>query len=355
MANKPDPVEKLAVELEIIGVPQADGAPPMTDTYMHVRRRQSGAAERAVMGLPAYKGERGDPGPPGAIHQGERTGDQLDALATALDQTHTGYAYRNTDTNDQYVWSGETWVIYNQVYATPGPVGPAPDMVPGELTVGGELYDGAFGVRVSGEDGQYSVGVDLPEPPRGERGPTGPAGPIFTSDDVDQSSSRSDGDTLVFNSTSGLLEWQNTVLGVEEFAVPPSSFPNASNLSTSRREMFSLEIGARDYPYRLDFSGGVEVDVPFGNHIDVEIREGHPENGTLVGMARDDSNQGWNRLTFFPFSDQSFEPGSSGGSVIEPGTSVSLHVAAVRKQSSILSWGLRRDFAQLRVRLLRLP
>ena len=355
MANKPDPIEKLAVELEIIGVPQADGAPPMTDTYMHVRKRQSGAAERAVMGLPAYRGEDGPPGPPGTIHQGERDSDELDALATALDKSHTGYAYRNVDTNDQYVWAGESWVIYNQVYATPGPVGPAPDMVPGELTIAGEVFEGPFGVRVSGEDGQYSVGVDLPELPQGEKGDPGPAGPIFTSDDVDQSSTRADGDTLVFDQQSGLLQWAPTVFGIEEFAVPPSSFPDASNISSSRREMFSVEIGARDYPYRLDFSGGVEMNVPFGNHIDVEIREGHPENGRLVGIARDDASQGWHRLVFIPFSDESFEPGSSGGDVVSPGTSVTLYVAAVRKQSSFLAWGLRRDFAQLRVRLMRLP
>lgn len=353
--SNPDPIEKIAVELEIIGMLQADGAPPMTDTYMHVRRRQSGAAERAVMGLPAYKGEQGDPGPPGTVHQGERTSDQLDALATVLDHTNVGYAYRNTDTDDQYVWSGETWVIYNEVYATPGPVGPAPEMTPGELTIAGQTYSGPFGVRVSGEDGQYSVGIDMPEMPQGERGPVGPAGPIFTSADVDQTSSRGDGDTLVFNQSSGLLEWSPTVLGIEEFSVPPSSFPVASNISSSRREMFSVEIGPRDYPYRLDFAGGVDVEVPFGNHIDVEIREGHPENGTLVGIARDDSSQGWHRIMFMPFSDESFEPGSSGGGVIMPGTSVVLYVAAVRKQSSFLSWALKRDFAQLRVRLMRLP
>lgn len=349
-----DPIERLGVELEIHGVPQADGAPPMTTTYLHVRRRQDGAAERAVMGLPAYRGEPGPPGPPGAIHQGDRDTDELQALATVLDERNTNWAYRNTDTNDQYVWSGEAWVIYHGVYATPGPVGPAPTMTPGTLTVGGQEYQGQYGVRVSGEDGQYSVGLDLPEPPKGDKGDPGPAGPIFTSVDVDQTSTRDDGDTLVYHAGSDKLRWQRTVLGVEEFAVPPSVFPDVSNLTnTSRREMFALEIPAKPYPYRFDFAGGVDVNVPFGYHIDIEIRSGHVSNGTLVGLARDDAHQGWHRLVFFPFTEEAFDPDTPDTAIVPANTPQTLYVSAVRRQGSIFGWGLRRDYAQLRVRLMR--
>ena len=356
MANE-DPIEKISADIEVYGVPQADGAPPMTVSYLHVRRRQNGAEGRAKMGLPAYKGEPGPAGPPGAIHQGERDSDELDALATVLDKQHTNWAYRNTDTNDQYVWSGETWVIYHGVYATPGPVGPAPVMTPGTLTIDGDEYTGPFGVRVSGEGGEYSVGVDLPPMPQGEKGDPGPSGPIYTSVDVDQSSTPADGAALVHNASSGKLEWAPTVYGIEEFAVPPSSFPDKSNISsgTPREEFFTLEIGARDYPYRFDFAGGVDVNAPYGYHLDVEIRQGHPETGRLVGIARDDASQGWHRLHFMPFSEQSFDPTTTGGGVVQPGTPVSLYVAAVRKQSGFQSWGLRPDFAQLRVRLMRLP
>lgn len=349
-----DRIAKLGAELEIVGIPQADGAPPMTTTYLHVRQKQDGSLGTAVLGLPAYKGDQGDPGPAGTIHQGERDTDELDALATVLGKQHTGYSYRNTDTNDQHVWSGETWIIYHEVYATPGPVGPAPEMVPGTLTIDGETVDDpAFGVHVGGSDGTYSVGIDLPPSPQGERGPRGPAGPIYTSDDVDQSSPRNDGDTLVYHAGSGLLRWQPSLYGIEEYCVPPEEFPEASNISSSRYEFFSVVIPAKDYPYRVDISGGVDLNLPFGNHVDVEVRQGNPENGRLVGIARDDSAQGWSRKTFISFSDQAFEPGSSGGGVVQPGTEVTLYVAAVRKQSSFLSWGVRRDFAQLRVRLMR--
>ena len=357
MANE-DPIEKISTEIEVYGVPQADGAPPMTVSYLHVRRRQNGAEGRAKMGLPAYKGEKGDDGPPGAIHQGERDTAELDALATVLGKQHTNWAYRNVDDDSQYVWSGETWVIYHGVYSTPGPVGPAPVMTPGTLTIDGDEYTGPFGVRVSGEGGEYSVGVDLPPMPQGEPGPVGPSGPIFTSVDVDQSSTRSDGDVLRYSAASDKLEWvPQPALGIEEFAVPPSSFPDKSNISsgTPREEFFTLEIGARDYPYRFDFAGGVDVNAPYGYHVDVEIRQGHPETGRLVGIARDDASQGWHRLHFMPFSEQSFDPTTTGGGVVQPGTPVSLYVAAVRKQSGFQSWGLRPDFAQLRVRLMRLP
>ena len=351
----PDPIERISAEIEIHGVPQADGAPPMTVSYLHVRKRQDGAAARAVMGLPAYRGEQGPPGRPGAIHQGDRTAAQLDALALALDSQHINWAYRNSDTNDQYVWTGETFVIHHGVYGTPGPVGPAPTMTPGELTIDGTLYSGPFGVRVSGSEGSYSVGIDLPEMPKGEKGDVGPAGPIFTSTDVDQTSTRSNGDVLVYDATSDKLRWGRTVYGIEEFAVPPSYFPNVSNLtgSTTRREMFSLEIPAKDYPYRFDFSGGVDVDVPFGYHVDVEIRSGHQSTGQLVGIARDDSSQGWHRLQFIPYTEAAFDPDTPTTEIIAPGTPQTLYVSAVRRQGSLLQWGLRRDFAQLRVRLMR--
>lgn len=350
-----DPIERVGVELEIRGIPQADGAPPMTNTYLHVRRRQDGAAERAVMGLPAYQGEPGPPGPPGAIHQGERDTAELEALATVLDRKNSNWSYRNVDTNDQYVWSGETWIIYHGVYATPGPVGPAPEMTPGTLTVDGEVQEGPYGVRIGGSDGTYSVGIDMPAAEQGEPGPPGPSGPIFTSVDVDQSVERGDGDTLVYHAGSGKLRWQRTVFGIEEFAVPPSAFPDVSNLSnTSRRELFALEIPAKPYPYRFDFAGGVDVDVPYGYHIDVEIRSGHESNGQLVGLARDDASQGWHRLVFFPFTEEAFDPETPTTAIVPANTAQTLYVSAVRRQGApVLRWGLRSDYAQLRVRLMR--
>lgn len=353
MAN-PDPIERFAAEVEVYGILQDDGAPPMTESYFHVRRRQDGAAERAVLGLPAYRGEPGPAGPPGAIHQGERTTAQLEALATTLDESHTNYAYRNTDTNDQYVWSGKVFVIYHGVYATPGPVGPAPEMVPGDLTIDGEPYDGEFGVRVSGSDGQYSVGVDLPALPEGPPGPTGPSGSIIESVDVDPGSSPSDGDTLVFDEASGRLFWRDVTVGVEEYAVPPASFPTAINIpsTTNRRELFTLEIPARDYPYRFDFVGGVDVDARIGHLIDGEIRVGDPASGELVGLARGDSAEGWHRILFGPFSDTAFEPGSNTG-VVQPGTPVTLYVTLVKRAGVLFGWSTRNDFANLRVRLIR--
>ena len=353
MATNPDPIEKITAEIEIHGIPQADGAPPMTTSYLHVKRRQDGAAERAVLGLPAYKGEPGEPGPAGTIHQGERDTAELDALALVLDRQHTGYAYRNTDTQDQYVWSGEVWVIYHDVYSTPGPVGPAPTMTPGTLTIDGEPVDAGFGVHVGGSGGTYTVGIDLPEMPKGDEGLVGPAGPVYTSVDVDQTTPPADGDTLVHNATTGKLEWAPSMYGIEEFCVPPGEFPEASGISGGRYEFFTVVIPARDYDYRMDISGGVDLNLPFGNHVDVEVRLGDPETGRLVGIARDDASQGWSRKWFMSFSEDAFEPGTTGGGIVAAGTEATLYVAAVRKQSSFLSWGLRRDFAQFRVRLMR--
>lgn len=321
--------------------------------YFHVRRRQDGAAERAVMGLPAYRGEPGPPGPPGAIHQGDRDTDDLQALATVLDTNNTGWSYRNTDTNDQYVWSGEAWVIYHGVYATPGPVGPAPTMQPGTLKIDGVEYSGPYGVRVGGSDGSYSVGIDLPPMPKGDKGDVGPAGPIFTSVDVDQTSVRDDGDSLVYDAAKGKMVWEPVVYGIEEYVVPPSGFPDATlSSSTTRRDLVTLTIPAKTYPYRFDFTGGVDIDSKAGHQIDLEVRTGDPQTGPLVGMGKGQDGEGWREVAFRAHSDVALDPSSTAG-VILPGTPVTLYVSAVKRAGILWGWGVRKDRAQLRVRLMR--
>ncbi len=53
-----DPIERINVDLEVFAIPQTPGMPPMTNTVMHVRRRQDGAAERAVMGCRRFRVSR---------------------------------------------------------------------------------------------------------------------------------------------------------------------------------------------------------------------------------------------------------------------------------------------------------
>lgn len=349
-----DPIERVGVELEIYGIPQPAGSPPMTDTYLHVRRRQDGAAERAVMGLPAYEGQQGPAGPPGAIHQGEKTTAQLDALAAALGTDHTNWAYRNTDTNDQYVWTGTMFVIYHGVYATPGPVGPPPTLSPGTLTVDGETIDDPeFGVRLSGGAGSYSVGLDLPELPKGDKGDTGASGPVFTSVDVDQTITKSDGDILVYKASADKLQWSPGGYWIEEYVVPPSGFPTANKSSTDvRAVLVTIVIPAKTFRYRFDFTGGVDINSKSGHQIDLEVRRDNATNGTIVGMGKGQDGEGWREVAFRAHSDVAIDPSSNSG-VIEPGTEVTLYVSAVKKAGTLLGWGYRSDNAQLRVRLLR--
>ena len=349
-----DPIEKIAAEIEVFGIPQADGAPPMTTSYLHVRRRQDGAAERAVLGLPAYKGEQGPPGPPGAVHQGERTSAELDALKTVLTKAHVNWAYRNTDTNDQYVWSGETWVIYHQVYATPGPVGPAPTMNPGTLTVAGVTQTGPYGVRVSGSGGSYAIGLDLPQLPKGDKGDPGPAGKIITSTDVSTVKAPAEGDTLVYNAATQKMDWRAAQLGIEEYVVPPANFPTAINIpsTTTRRDLVTLEIPPKSYPYRLDFTGGVDCDSRIGHQIDLEIRRDNPTTGEIVGMGKGQDGEGWREVAFRAHSNVAIDPSNRAG-VIEPGTKVVLYVTAIKRYGVLFGWSVRGDNAQLRVRLMR--
>lgn len=357
-----DPIERIGVELEIYGIAQAAGAPPMTDTYLHVRRRQDGAAVRAKLGLPAYRGETGPRGAPGAVHQGERTTDQLTALAGVLTTDQTNWAYRNTDTNDQYVWDGTQFVIYHGVYATPGPVGPAPIMAPGTLTVDGEeITDPAFGVRVDGGNGQYSLGVDLPPSPKGDQGDPGPAGPFFTSVDVDQTVTKNDGDVFVYDAASGKLKPAPGGYWLEEYVIAPDGFVNVNKgPSDTRHTILTAQIEAKTFPYRFDFTGGVDCSSSGGTIVDAEIRTNvgtanNPETtGPIVGYGKGQDGEGWREIAFRAHSTTSIDPSVRTG-VIEPGTPVTLYLSAVRKAGGqfFTGWSLRKDNAQLRIRLMR--
>lgn len=346
-----DPIERIGVELEVFGIPQPAGAPPMTDTYLHVRRRQDGAGERAKMGLPAYKGEQGDPGPPGAIHQGERTTAELDALALVLTTAQTNWAYRNTDTNDQYVWTGAVFVVYHGVYGTPGPTGPAPTMSAGSLTIDGdEVTDPAYGVRVTGSGGSYTLGVDLPEMPQGEKGDPGPSGSVI--DSVDVTGDPTDGDVLQFDAATSKLLWQPGGYFIEEYVVAPAGFPNVSKGPTdTRHNMFTVQIPAKAWPYRFDFAGGVDVSSLWGTQIDMEIRTGSI-SGTLVGYGKGQDGEGYREVAFRAHSDVDIDPTTSAG-VIAANTAVTLYVSAVKTAGVISTWSIRNTKAQLRIRLLR--
>ncbi|GAC71045.1 hypothetical protein [Gordonia soli] len=349
-----DPIERLAVELEIYGIPQPAGSPPMTDSYLHIRRRQDGAAERAVMGLPAYEGKQGPPGPPGAIHQGERTTAELTALASVLTTDMTNWAYRNTNTNDQYVWTGETFVIYHGVYGTPGPTGPAPTLNAGSLTIDGEeIDDPAFGVRVTGGSGSYAVGVDLPEMPKGDKGDPGASGPFFTSVDVDQTKTKNDGDVFIYNATVGKLQPSPGGYWIEEYVIPPSQFPTVSKLASDvRHTMFTVVIPAKTFAYRFDFTGGVDVSSSTGTQIDMEIRKDNATTGAIVGYGKGQDGEGYREVAFRAHSDVAINPDTRAG-VIESGTEVTLYASAVKKAGSFSGWNIRNTNAQLRVRLLR--
>ncbi|AOE44377.1 minor tail protein [Gordonia phage Ghobes] len=355
-----DPIERFTTEVEVYGIPQPAGAPPLTEAYFHVRYRPDGNAERAKLGLPAYEGKQGPPGPPGAVHQGDRTSAQLTALQGVLGPEQVNYSYRNTDTNDQYVWDGESFVVYQDVYQTPGPPGPAPNLSAGTLTVGGEqVVDPDFGVRVTGTNPNYVVDVDLPQLPKGDKGDVGPSGSVYTSVDVDQTVAPNDGDVLVHDADAGKLVWSPGQFVTEEYVVPPSGFPNASKSSSDLRHLLvTLLIPAKPYRYRFDFSGGVDVESKSGHQIDLEVRSNldtptSPEtNGPLVGYGKGQDGEGWREVAFRAHSDVAIDP-SSHEATVPPGTPVTLYVSAVKKAGILLGWSVRNTRAQLRVRLLR--
>lgn len=353
MASSSDPIERISVDLEVFGIPQTPGAPPMTETYLHVRRRQDGSGGRAVLGLPAYKGDPGDRGPAGSVHKGERTTAELDGLALVLGETDTNNTYRNTDDNSQWVWNGESFIVYADAYGTPGPAGPAPVIEGGSVTVGGELQDAPAGVDVSGaEGGPYVLSVELPPMPKGDKGDEGQAGPIYTS--VDVVGEPLDGETLVHDEATGKLVWAPVGAGtaVEEYVIPPGSFPEVSKSASDVRELLvNLTIPERPFPYRIEVSGGVDVESSASHRVDVEVRIDDAVTGRLVGYGKGLTSAGWFEVPLRSHSDTAILPGSESG-VVEAGRLVTVYASAVKVAGSSQGWSVRPDMANLRIRLV---
>lgn len=355
MATEYDPVERLNVDLEILAIPQTPGLPPMTDTYMHVRRRQDGSGGRAVLGLPAFRGDKGDTGPAGMIHQGDRTSAELEGLEQVLGPDELNYTYRNVDTDDQYVWNGENFVVYQGAYGAQGEAGPPPVMEGGTVTIDGELHSDPVGVEVVPGDGpgEYVVNVELPAMPKGDRGPAGPSGSVYDSVDVD--GDPEDGDTLVHDAAAGKLVWRPFVGMLptfEEYVVPPQNFPTADKASGDvRHELCAVTLPARPYRYRIEATGGVDVEAHRGHQIDVEVRVGDPVSGELIGYGRGQDGEGWREVAIRPHSEVAIIPGSD-DQVIEPNTEVTVYASAVKKAGVVRGWAVRQDRANLRLRLV---
>lgn len=323
-------------QLEIYGVAQDPSQPPMTETYLHVRRRQDGSQGTSRLALPAFKGDKGDPGD-GFLFQGDRTSAELAALRDALSSNQVNYAYRNSDNNDLWVWSGARFIVSRDAFGAEGPEGPPPILVNGTVTVDGETLPEPLGTRVAGSDGVYSVGVDLPALPKGDKGDPGPAGGIFTSPDI--TGGPEDGQVLVFDEGSGKMVWRSGYTAPLLYNVPPSAFGDwSSGINSSRHIITAITIPAQPFDYRFEFGGGVEVSSVIGQTIDVQVRADDPDNGPMVGCAFGNmESTGWTHNRFEAFAAEPLTPDSSYG-VVPAGTEKVLHVVAVRSAGIGALW-----------------
>lgn len=350
-------IGSLESQLEIYGIRADPSQPPMQETYLHVRRRQDGSGGSARLALPAFKGDKGDTGD-GFLFQGDRTSAELAALREALSKDQANWAYRNSDNNDLWVWSGTRFVISKDAFGAEGPQGPPPILVNGTVTVDGETLDAPLGTRVTGSEGVYSIGVDLPKLPKGDQGDPGPAGGIFTSPDI--VGGPEDGQVLVYDDESGKMVWRSGYTAPLLYNVPPSAFGDwSSGINSTRHVITAITIPEQPFRYRLDFDGGVEVSTVLGQTVDVQVRANDPDNGTMVGCAFGNMEAtGWAHQRFAPFSSDPATPETTGlrVGVVEPNTELVLHVVAVRSAGIGALWRVAGNGrSSLRVKLERMP
>lgn len=351
-------IGRLNADLDIFGIAQDPSQPPMTETFLHVRRRQDGSGGRAVLGLPAFKGDKGDPGG-GLIFQGDRTSAELAVLSDALTTDNVNWAYRNLDNNDMWVWSGARFIVAKDAFGADGEQGPPPVLVDGTVTIDGEPLEDPLGTHVTGSDGVYQIGLDLPKMPEGAKGDTGPAGSIFNSPDI-TGGPDDDGMILVYDQESGKMVWRNGYTGPLLYNVPPSAFGDwSSGINSTRHVITAITIPEQPFRYRLDFDGGVEVSTVLGQTVDVQVRADDPDSGTMVGCAFGNMEAtGWVHQRFAPFSADPATPETTGlrVGVVEPDTELVLHVVAVRSAGIGALWRVAgNNRSSLRVKLERMP
>lgn len=339
-----DFIGSLETRLDIYGIRQDPSQPPLEKTYLTVSAGQDGSAGRSRLALPAFKGEKGDPGP-GFIFQGDRTAAELAALREALSADQKNWAYRCSDDNDLWVWSGTRFIISKDAFGAEGPQGPPPILTGGTVTVDGETLDQPLGTRVVGseEQGIYSIGVDLPKLPKGDKGDTGPAGSIFTSPDI--TGGPEDGEILVFDEDSGKMTWQSGYLGRQLVNVPSSAFATfEAGINATKHVITAVSLPAMPYRYRIEVGGSVEVRSLPGQTVDVQLRLNSPDDGALIGCGWGDmESSGWAAQRFESYSDVAVTPDHPGGEtagVVEANTEVTVHVVAVRSAGISAAWAV---------------
>lgn len=354
----PEFITRLNTDLDIFGLARNPDDPPLQQVSLTVRPRQSGPGGTAQLTLPAFKGEKGDPGP-GLVWQGDRTGAELAALRDALGKDQKNWTYRNSDNNDMWVWIGNRFVISPDAFGSDGPQGPPPILTGGTVTIDGEVLDAPLGTSVTGseEEGIYSVSLALPKLPKGEPGDQGEPGSIFSSPDI--TGGPEDGEILVFDEPSGKMQWKSGFLGPQMLNVPSSAFKTfEAGLNSTKHVITAATIPAMPYRYRLDFAGGVEVRSLPGQTVDVQLRLNDPDNGAMVGAAFGDMESGgWAHQRFDAFSDAVFTPDEPGGEtagVVEPGTEATIHIVAVRSAGISAAWSVSGNGrSSLRIKLER--
>jgi hypothetical protein len=339
-----DFIGSLETRLDIYGIRQDPSQPPLEKTYLTVTAGQDGSAGRSRLALPAFKGEKGDPGP-GFIFQGDRTAAELAALREALSADQKNWSYRCSDDNDLWVWSGTRFIISKDAFGAEGPQGPPPILTGGTVTVDGEVLDAPLGTSVTGSEteGIYAVSLALPKLPKGDKGDTGPAGSIFTSPDI--TGGPEDGEILVFDEDSGKMTWQSGYLGRQLVNVPSSAFATfEAGINATKHVITAVSLPAMPYRYRIEVGGSVEVRSLPGQTVDVQVRLNDPNNGALVGNAWGDmESSSWATQRFESFSDAAVTPDNPGGEtagVVEANTEVTVHVVAVRSAGISAAWAV---------------
>ena len=337
----------------------------LTDEW-NIREEQRGVLEIDGDGIyssiPAYKGEKGDPGRDGLPPRFREpvTEANLPDIST-LSPSDMGWFWPIVGSTDVITYNGLDLVRIENYFGARGPVGPAPKVAVGTVQVG--PVPAVTVVDDSSATGTATLSFVLPEPRQGEQGKEGPQGPaasIEDSTDYDDHGTPATAGQVLTKHTDG--PWYPATMQLSPGVVKKSAadsdwraLDSGLNWTGDTMQVVVVNVPAQDFAWEPEVFGAIDVKTDgIGLVVDAEVRLG-AASGPLVGKGPGNQNEQilgeWQSRTIVPAADSTSGLGTS-NTIVPAGTGVDFYLLIRRRYSTLgVTVKSRKDNGFLRIKV----
>lgn len=311
-------------------------------------------------GRQGEKGLDGEPGPglaPDAVVNYATDALALAALPTGLGPDDRGFCVINQPTQTAFFWTkAGAWIAVADAIAQTGPQGPPVGVAVGTVTTSPSGGSAAVSLDPSSTDAVKVFNFTLPRGPQGSIGigSQGPPGTLLESaSDVDWPvGGPVDGQTLVWNASTGMAEFQYPTTGATgPYAADPNTFAiiNDNSWPQEYKQVVKLDIPAQPFAWHPRCYAYVDVKVNgIMTRVDLEARL-NAVSGAVVGRGPGTQISGFlenfTTRSLVPVFESALVP-SSLAAYVAAGAPASLYLI-IRRIDSLVTFGVetRRDRA----------